>query len=276
VDEERYFGGGPEPPRAAIHVGTSGWSYKDWEGNFYPEGVRAADYLESYASVLKTVEIDSTFYAIPRESAVEGWIRRSPEGFRFCAKFPRDITHERGLLGCGELTQAFLRRMEPLGDRLGPFLIQFPATFTAAENLSILEAYLKSLSADFRYAVELRSRDWRDKETLELLAEHRVAWALGVGTKGEEHRPLTADFAYIRWLGSREITRFTELQVDRSRELDDWAGWILGKAGDLREIYGFFNNHYAGHAPTSARQLLVRLGKEPPPEPGRRQGDLFG
>jgi uncharacterized protein YecE (DUF72 family) len=165
--------------------------------------------------------------------------------------------------------------MSLLGGRLGPFLIQFPAGFNAAENFSILEAYLKTLPEEHRYAVELRSKDWRERETLELLASMNIAWTIGVGAKGEDYRPITADFTYIRWLGSREITRFSEEQVDRTREIGDWADWITERSEELREIYGFFNNHYSGHAPSTARRLLERLGQALPPDPGRRQGSLF-
>ena len=275
TDEEEFFKDAPAGSGAPVFVGTSGWSYKDWEGNFYPAEIRAAGYLESYAAVFRVVEIDSTFYAVPRQSVVDAWARRSPEGFRFCPKFPREITHDRGLLGCTDLTHIFLERMSQLGDRLGPLLIQFPASFIAAENFGILEAYLKTLPVDFRYALELRSRDWRDPETLELLSSYNVAWTLGVGAKGEDYRPITTDFTYLRWLGSREITRFSEVTVNRAREIRDWADWIIERGAELREVYGFFNNHYSGHAPTSAREMLERLGQDPPPDPGRLQGSLF-
>jgi len=96
VDEEEYLRGHQAPGAglARLMIGTSGWSYKDWEGPFYPEGVRPADYLRHYGQVFRTVEVDSTFYAVPRATVVENWALRSPEGFRFAAKFPRDITHE--------------------------------------------------------------------------------------------------------------------------------------------------------------------------------------
>ncbi len=275
TDEEEYFRDSQAKDGAALFVGTSGWSYKDWEGNFYPAGIKQAGYLESYCQVFRVVEIDSTFYAVPRQTAVDAWLRRSPENFRFCAKFPREITHDRSLLGCGDLTRVFLDRMSVLGEKLGPFLIQFPATFTAAENFPILEAYLGTLPEDHRYAVELRSRDWRDRETLELLSAHNVSWTIGVGASGEDYRPMTADFTYIRWLGSREISQFSEVLVNREVEIRDWADWIVERAAELREVYGFFNNHYSGHAPSNARELLERLGEEPPPDPGRQQGSLF-
>lgn len=272
-DEEEFFRP-PEQPSARIRVGTSGWSYQDWLGSFYAPGTRAERYLEHYAESFEVVEIDSTFYAVPRQSAVEGWARRSPKDFRFCPKFPREITHERGLLDCREITALFLERMGLLGEKLGPLLIQFPASF-GEENFPVLERYLKALPDDFRYAVELRNREWRRQETLDLLGGLGMAWTLAVGPRGEDFRPRTADFLYIRWLGSREIQEFSRVVVDRGEELDYWAGWIRDEAARLKEIYGFFNNHYSGHAPASARDLLRLLGRETPDPPGRRQGDLF-
>ena len=272
-DEEEFFRPS-EDPSAELRVGTSGWSYQDWLGGFYAPGTRAECYLECYAASFDVVEIDSTFYAVPRQSAVEGWARRSPDAFRFCPKFPREITHERGLLGCAELTDVFLERMSLLGEKLGPLLLQFPASF-GVENFPVLDSYLKNLPGRFRYAVELRNREWRRQETLDLLRGLGMAWTLAIGPRGEEYRPQTADFAYLRWLGSREIQEFSRVVVDRSEELEQWAGWIREEAVQLKEIYGFFNNHYSGHAPASAREMLALLGRETPDPPGERQGDLF-
>jgi len=273
-DEEEFFRP-EEKPSARLGIGTSGWSYPPWLGSFYAPGTRAERYLEAYAESFEVVEIDSTFYAIPRRSAVEGWAARSPANFRFCPKFPREITHERGLLGCRDITGLFLERMSLLGDKLGPLLIQFAASF-GVENFPVLESYLAELPGEFRYAVELRDREWRRQETLDLLRSRNMAWTLAVGPRGEDYRPLTADFAYLRWLGSREIDEAARVVVDRGEELEDWAAWIRERSAELREIYGFFNNHYSGHAPATARQLLSLLGRETPEPPGQRQGDLFG
>jgi uncharacterized protein YecE (DUF72 family) len=280
LDEENYVrehfpARGDERETEHLFIGTSGWSYKDWVGSFFAPGTRPEGYLASYAGCFKTVEIDSSFYAVPRESVIRAWNERSPAGFRFAAKFPRDITHEPGgLEPNGRLCRLFLDRMALLEDRLGPLLLQFPPTFHA-DAADTLWPFLESLSADFRIAVEFRHDSWHGEETLAKLAGLNMAWASGIGPLNPPVRPLTTDFAYIRWLGDRSIGAFNETILDRDAEIAGWARWIEEQRKKLREIYGYFNNHYAGHGPASAARLLELLGEVKPVPPARRQGDLF-
>ena len=269
-------------PAARLFVGTSGWSYKDWQGVFYPPGAPAADYLAHYGRVFRTVEIDATFYALPRARVVENWALRSPPGFVFSAKFPREITHEAGGLERDELARAFIERMSLLGDKRGPLLLQFPPRFEP-ERLPVLARFLEALPESARYAVEFRHPGWHSEETLALLAERRVAWVAGVGPLNPPERPLTTDFAYLRWIGDRSLNVFDRVRVERGEEIRRWAEWIETLRGRLQEIYGYFNNHYAGHGPASARELLAALGEPAPtppppapaPKPERDQGELF-
>ncbi|MBN2171833.1 MAG: DUF72 domain-containing protein [Candidatus Krumholzibacteriota bacterium] len=281
VDEEDFF---REPSRPAaeggkggaeIFVGTSGWSYKDWEGTFYAPATRPEHYLPAYAATFRTVEIDSTFYSVPRESVVRAWDERTPDGFVFAAKFPRDITHEPGGLDPdSEVVQAFLDRMALLGDKLGPLLLQFPPGFRP-DRMNALRTFLEGLPGDFRYAVELRHAGWHDEMLLGLLADLDMAWVSGVGPDSPPVRPVTTDFCYLRWLGDRSLETFREVVVDRGEDLADWAGWIRERRRGLRRVFGYVNNHYSGHAPATARELLALLGQEPPLPPAERQGDLF-
>ncbi len=271
---------GWDSERADLRIGTSGWSYKDWEGAFYPRGIKATEMLGHYGRVFRTVEVDSTFYAMPRESVVRNWAARSPEGFLFAAKFPRDITHEHDGLERHDLARAFVERMGLLGEKRGPLLLQFPPGFRV-QRLPELARLLEALPSKASYAVEFRHEDWYCEALLCLLREHGVAWVAGVGPDNPPRRPVTADFAYLRWIGDREIETFDRVRVERRAELDRWAGWIEKQRLALREIYGYFNNHYAGHGPASARALLSALGEPaprlpaPPPDPGSNQGELF-
>jgi uncharacterized protein YecE (DUF72 family) len=154
-------------------------------------------------------------------------------------------------------------------------LLQFPPFFRVG-RMEALARFLEDLPRDFHYAVELRHADWHNEELLSLLARLNMAWTVGVGPDSPPVRPLTADFAYLRWLGDRQLDVFSRVQIDRRSELQQWAHWIEKQRGRLREIYGYFNNHYAGHGPASARSLLAMLGQTPPPPPAERQGDLFG
>ncbi len=135
-----------------IHLGTQGWSYKSWNGVFYPQDTPANCYLEEYAKKLHTVEIDSTFYATPRASTVKQWDEVTPDDFRFTAKFPQKITHEKMLKEAEQDVKLFLDTMSLLGPKLGPLLLQFPYTFKPDQRV-VLADFLAALPGDFRYAV---------------------------------------------------------------------------------------------------------------------------
>jgi len=266
-----------------IRFGTSSFSSKDWIGPFYPEGTDPSEFLRYYASQLDTVEVDATFYAAPRAMVVENWALRSPPGFVFSAKFPREFSHETGGLERSEAARAFVERMGLLGEKRGPLVLQFPPHFEPA-RLPALARFLEALPGEARYAVEFRHPGWHCEEALALLRERGVAWVAGVGPLNPPQRPLTADFAYLRWIGDRSLNVFDRVRVERGEEIRRWAEWIESVRERLHEVYGYFNNHYAGHGPASARELLQALGEPAPPPPSSEgpppgkadQGDLFG
>ncbi len=260
--------GAPASPgaRATLRLGTQGWNYPSWVGPFYPEGTRATGYLRTFARAFDTVEVDSTFYAIPPVSTVRGWASRTPESFVFACKVPQEITHERRFIDAQDVLLVFTERMRELGVRLGPLLIQCGPDFSPVEQ-DALRAFLPLLPTDLRFAIEFRQRTWISNDTLAMLRDAGVALALSDGRwiprdwllKLCEHP--TADFAYLRWMGpDRSITDYSQLQVDRSAELDAWAAMIPVLQGQVREVYGFVNNHFAGHSPASVRMLQQRLG----------------
>jgi len=205
-------------------LGTQGWNYSAWVGPFYPTGTRPADFLTTYARAFPTVEVDSTFYAVPPERTVIGWRERTPSGFTFALKLPQEITHERRLQDAEDVTELFLERARLLGDKLGPILIQFGPDF-GVSNMPALARYLPTLPRDIRFAVELRQRQWITDELLELLTAHGVALTLSDGrwiprdTLFELAERPTADCTYVRWMGpDRSIEGFSRTQVDRSSE----------------------------------------------------------
>ncbi|MGH3145451.1 MAG: DUF72 domain-containing protein, partial [Rubrobacter sp.] len=122
--------GSIKPPEERLYLGTSGWSYADWEGTVYPEGLPSASRLAEYVKRYATVEIDSSFYGTPRRATVRRWREISPDGFLFAAKFPQEVTHEMRLVGCEREAENFVHTMADLGDRLGPLLVQLPPSFT--------------------------------------------------------------------------------------------------------------------------------------------------
>lgn len=251
---------------ARLRLGTQGWNYPAWIGPFYPDGTRAVDFLRIFSRAFDVVEIDSTFYAIPPVSTVRGWASRVPAHFTFAAKLPHEITHERRFVDCESVLAAFTDRLRELGAQLGPILIQCGPDFSPAE-VSALAAFLPQLPRDLRFAIEFRQAAWIRKRTLALLREHGVALALSDARWVPRDWLLklcampTADFAYLRWMGpDRRITDYSHLQFDRSAELDAWASMMPVLQHQVREVYGFVNNHFAGHAPASVRMLQQRLG----------------
>jgi uncharacterized protein YecE (DUF72 family) len=248
-----------------LYLGTQGWSYSSWVGNFYPAGTPAARYLDIYAHQFDTVELDTTFYAIPRLSTVDGWRERTPDGFRFAAKFPQVISHEKGLVDCGQETMAFLETMTHLDQKLGPLLLQMPPSFTI-DGMPALTEYVAGLPTGFRYALEVRHSSWTKGAAhtalLDLLTKYGIALCLVQHAWMPRLDEVTAPFVYIRWMGRREDVPdddFSRVRVEREAQLDTWATQIKGYLGRGLPVYGYFNNHYQGHSPASVRSIQERL-----------------
>ncbi len=256
-----------------IHIGTQGWNYDDWVGAFYPRGTRAGDFLELYMKAFDTVEIDSTFYAVPSEAAVKSWRARAPAGFTYSLKLPQEITHQNRLVNSEDVLQRFCERARQLADKLALVLIQLPPDFSP-RAFGAVERFLPRLPPDLRFAIEFRDRAWLTRETgeplLKLLHTHRVALALtdskwisrAVMFRLIERadRWAIADFAYVRWLGPRELTDYSRVQINRDQELSAWAEAFAKLQQHTRQIYGYFNNHFQGHSPASVNQFKKLLG----------------
>ena len=262
------------PRPARIRIGTQGWNYDAWVGPFYPVGTRPADFLAIYSRAFDTVEVDSTFYAIPPSKTVRGWADRTPPGFTFALKMPQEITHERRLREVNDVASEFFDRARELEDKLGPILIQLGPDFGPTE-LPALAQFLPSLPRDMQFAVEFRQRGWIHDGVLALLAEHGVALAL-TDARWIPRKAMmqlaahpTADFVYVRWMGpDRAIVDYSRIQVDRAYELELWAGVLWSRANTGHRVYGYVNNHFAGHSPESARQLQLLL-RQTPVDPAR-------
>ena len=256
-----------------IHIGTQGWNYDAWVGPFYPRGTRAGDYLDLYVKAFGTVEIDSTFYAVPSANSIQSWRTRAPEGFTYSLKLTQEITHQNRLVESAEVLARFCERARELGDKLAVILIQMPPDFSP-RAFSALEKFLPLLPGDLRFALEFRDRAWLTKEvgepTLRLLNDHRVALALTDSKwipreimfrliERLEKWAIT-DFAYVRWLGPRELTDYSRVQINRDQELAQWAAAFARLCQHVGQVYGYFNNHFQGHSPASSRQFKKLIG----------------
>jgi uncharacterized protein YecE (DUF72 family) len=266
-----------------LWLGTSSFTAGGWVGTFYPKGLKSNEYLREYAKTFRCVEIDSSFYGTPAAATVQAWYERTPEDFLFALKVPKVITHEKVLKDCDAELAEFTARMKLLGDKLGPLLLQFPwfnsyEFKSSGDFLVRLRGFLQKLPEEWRrrFAVEIRNRGWVDERFLDALREHSVALAWTdtsfVPKPWELKKPLdliTADFAYVRWLGNRKeietITTTWEREVvDRTGDLTTWAKFLREMVLDkrLRKIFAFANNHYGGFAPGTIREF-ADLWKQP-------------
>ena len=243
--------------KTQLRVGTSGWTYDDWAGTFYPPEVKAADRLSYYAERFNTVEINATFYRLPTETMIGAWNRRLPEGFHLVVKGWRAITHLRKLAECSQPLDEFFGRVGQLA-RLQVVLWQLPPSLH--KDTRRLEEFLALLPQQWRYAVEFRHASWWDAETAQVLREHRAALAAISHPRLPEDVLPTTDFLYVRFHGlGRQLYRYDYSDA----ELQQWVDRLMPHLPG-RTLYAFFNNDFQANAPRNAerfRQLLLqRLG----------------
>lgn len=256
-----------------IRIGCQGWNYEDWvskalgEKVFYPHGTKSSDTLGVYAKAFGTVEVDSTFYAIPAASAVEGWYKRTPDGFTFALKLPREITHERMLHEEAEpILHAFSERVSELKEKLVSVLVQLPPAFDATkENAVRLRRFLSRLPRGIHFSVEFRSRDWLVPWTYDELAKHGASLCLVEGSwiprekMFEAIDAIRSESAYVRFMGDRDITRFDRVHREMDHVLRIWAGQ-LPRIGS-KNVNVYFSNFFEGLAPVSCNKLKELLGQ---------------
>lgn len=174
-----------------------GFSYPDWRGPFYPQGLKSGHWLEFYARYFNTVELDTTFYAAPTAERVRHWRSATPEDFRFCLKTPRAITHDNPLAAGFDAMRSFVDVCRGFGSKLGPILIQFAPSFEASQ-FDAVDRFLTALPEDARFAVEFRHRSWGTAETLEMIHRHRCAFVAAEYRSRPARAFATADFLYVR------------------------------------------------------------------------------
>ncbi len=251
-------------------LGCSGWAYDDWVGPFYPSGTAPGEFLERYARAFRTVEVDSSFYRPPTAFLTRRWAERTPDGFRFALKVPRDVTHATEEAPSLEALRAFLAGLSPLrsAGKLGPLVLQFPASFRAPSGRSRLERLLAEVPNDYALAVELRHGSWWVPPTRRLLEGRRAALVWSVLPATEPPAWVTAEFAYARFVGDRALTKFDRIQRDRSGDIDRWRRRFEDEARAVGTIYGYANNHFMGFGPGTVAAIALALG-EPAPDLAR-------
>ncbi|HZU83458.1 MAG TPA: DUF72 domain-containing protein [Polyangiaceae bacterium] len=240
-----------------VLVGTSGYSYKEWKGSFYPEELPASRFLQFYASALPTVEINNTFYRMPTAKLVEGWASEVPEAFTFALKAPQRITHVAKLKDASDATAAFLRVAAELGPRLGPLLFQLPPFLR--KDVPRLAAFLDTalaLRPGTRVAFEFRHASWFDDDVFATLRDRGVSLCVAEGEALAAPLVATAGWGYVRL---RRDAYPDELVAQ-------WAANI--RAQPWTEAYVYLK-HDEGDAPSVAARLARALGPDAATAPGR-------
>ena len=238
------------PRNGQLRVGTSGYSYKQWKGSFYPAKLPDREMLGFYAKHFSTVEINHSFYRMPTESALANWAQSVPEGFRFALKANQQITHIKRLRDIESTLKRFLETASILndGDHLGPVLVQLPPNFKF--DAALLEEFLSLRPPAFAFAFEVRHPSWYTEETYGLLRRHHTALCLAETDEQTPPDVLTTDFTYVRL--RRENYTPKQLEVWRKR-FDAWLAQGV-------DVYVYCKHEDEGRAPAYARTLLAKDG----------------
>ena len=227
-----------------LFAGTSGFSYKEWCGEFYPPKLPAREMLAHYAQRLPTVEINNTFYRLPTAALLEGWRSQVPESFRFAVKTPRRISHVKRLRDCGDDFRVLLKALETLEPCLGPLLVQLPPFFKC--DREVLAAFVGELPTGCHAAFEFRHESWFVPEVYDLLASRNLAVVQSEEADGFTPAPWTADWAYLRL---RKVD-YTDA------DLDAWLARL--RAGTLKSAHVYFKHEDAATGPKLAAKFLAR------------------
>ena len=250
---------------ADLLLGTSGWSYNEWNGVFYPNS--SVNKLSYYSKLYSTVEIDSTFYAFPSKEMVLGWARYTPENFVFSVKLPRLITHDKRL----DLSQGveadlvrFLGLLKPLiaAGKLGPVLAQLPPSYSLQEDFGRLKGFFDMAPDDLKFAVEFRHPSWLREEVWSYLRGRNLANVIVDEPLLPPDTVVTADFAFVRWHGRGNRPWYNYRYADG--ELDGWVPKIKDVTARATTTFGYFNNHFKGFAVENSLKMMEKLGVSTP------------
>ena len=249
----------------SLLIGTSGWSYNEWAGVFYPN--TSTNKLSFYSKVFDTAEVDSTFYAYPSKGLVFGWARYTPDEFLFSVKLPRLITHDKKLdlaKGAEADLMRFLGLMKPLiaAGKLGPILIQLPPSYSYASDYEKLKTFLGRVPEDLKFAVEFRHPSWLREDVSSFLTGKNVATVVVDEPLLPPDLIVTADFAFIRWHGHGSRPWYNYRYSDS--ELKSWIPKVQEVTGRAKETYGYFNNHFKGFAVENSLKMMSMLGGSSP------------
>ncbi len=236
-----------------LFIGTSGWSYKHWSGIFYPDHIKPAKFLEYYITQFDCVELNSSFYHLPKEATITGWVNRTPDNFKFCPKLSRFITHRKRLINCEESTKRFFDLFEVMHKRLGPVLIQLPPGLQF--NKSLICDYfslLKNSYSNYRFSIEIRHKTWITDEFFQLLTEYGIAFVIAdSGKRFPYYEAVTTDFVYLRFHGHESLYASDYSEAELQQYTEKIVNWL----NNGKVAWVFFNNDFHGYAVKNAQRL---------------------
>ncbi len=236
-----------------LRIGTSGWHYKHWVGRYYPEDIKPAGMLQHYAHDFDTVELNNTFYQLPKESSFESWRQSTPHDFRFAVKGSRFITHMIKLKDSWRALDNFLPLVERLRWKLGPILWQLPPRWSV--NVERLESFLELLPRGHRYAFELRNPTWFNEDVYRVLRKYNAAFCIYELAGVQSPFVITAGWTYVRLHGPTQ-NKYQGSYSDA--QLATWAARIRDWSGDLDAVYVYFDNDDSAFAVRNALTLKAR------------------
>jgi uncharacterized protein YecE (DUF72 family) len=253
-------------------IGTSGWSYKEWTGVFYPTS--STNKLSFYSTLYSTAEVDSSFYAYPSKGLVIGWARYTPDNFIFSVKLPQLLTHEKKLdisKGVEADLVRFLSLLKPLmtTGKLGPILIQLPPSYSYQSDFEKLKSFLGRAPDDVNFAVEFRHPSWLREDVWSFLRGRNVANVIVDEPLLPPDTIVTADFAFIRWHGHGSRPWYNYRYTDK--ELDVWVPKVKEVTARVKKTYGYFNNHFKGFAVENSLKMMEKMGMSSPQQQAARE-----
>jgi uncharacterized protein YecE (DUF72 family) len=253
-------------------IGTSGWSYNEWAGVFYPNS--STNKLSYYSKTYGTAEVDSSFYAFPSKGLVLGWARYTPENFVFSVKLPQLLTHEKKLdisKGVEAELIRFLSLLKPLiaTGKLGPVLVQLPPSYSFQSDFEKLKGFLTRTPDDVKFAVEFRHPSWLREDVWSLLRGRNIANVIVDEPLLPPDTVVTADFAFIRWHGRG--TRPWYNYRYNEKELDSWVPKVREVTSRVKKTFGYFNNHFKGFAVENSLRMMEKLGVSNPQQQEARE-----
>lgn len=235
---------------SALYIGTSGWTYDHWKGVFYPADIKKREWLTFYAERFDTVELNASFYRIPKIKAVEGWRDRTPEKFHFAVKVSRLISHIKRLKECDKEAEWFFSVFKPLEPKIGAYLVQLPPSLTYDPER--IESFIERYPSDIPLVFEFRNNSWYNDETYTLFRKKNLAFCIHDMHGSATDRIVTSDCAYIRFHGY--TARYGGDYPDEI--LADWAAWIRGMRREVKRMFCYFNNDFQGYAIKNCLRLL--------------------